>query len=112
MSDAAIEPVSYVILTSKPGQYRTEATGKLAPAEAWDYVYCGRHLATFVIASVHGEARIRVVDESGDGTVNDMPIRFLEKFPDRDTAFNALQVLVGTRHAEAQLLRRVNAPVA
>jgi len=112
MNDAAIKPVSYVILTSKPGQYRTEARGELAPVDAWDYVYGGRHLATFVIAAVYGDARIRIVDESGDDTVNDMPIRFLEKFPDRDAAFKALQVLVGTRHADAQLLRRANASAA
>lgn len=112
MNDTALKPVSYVILTSKPGQYRTEATGKLTPAEAWDYVYCGRHLATFVIAAVYGDARIRVIDESGDARVNDMPIRFLEKFPDRDTAFKALQVLVGTRNSDAQLVQRVDAPAA
>ncbi|HTH61547.1 MAG TPA: hypothetical protein VL689_15490 [Paraburkholderia sp.] len=109
MNDIATSPASYVILTSKPGQYRTEATGKLVPAEAWDYLYSGRHLATFVIAALYGEARIRVVDESGDAAVNDMPIRFLEKFPDRDAAFNALQILVGTRNSDAQLLQRVGA---
>ncbi|ABE31139.1 hypothetical protein DR64_3985 [Paraburkholderia xenovorans LB400] len=112
MNDIAITPVSYVILTSKPGQYRTEAAGKLTPAEAWDYVYCGRHLATFVIATLYGEARIRVVDESGDAAVNDMPVRFLEKFPDRDAAFKALQILVGTRNSDAQLLQRVGARAA
>lgn len=112
MNDTAARPLAYVILTSKPGQYRTEPAGSLVPAEAWDYVYCGRHLATFVIAAVHGDARIRVVDEADDAAVNDMPIRFLEKFPDRDTAFNALQRLVGTRNADAQLLQRVNASAA
>jgi hypothetical protein len=112
MTSTAIKPVTYVILTSKPGQYRTEATGKLAPAEAWDYMYCGRHLATFVIAALYGEARIRVTDESGDAAVNDMPIRFLERFPDRDAAFKALQILVGSRHADAQLRQHVEASAA
>ncbi|MBB2930327.1 hypothetical protein [Paraburkholderia silvatlantica] len=110
MNEITIKPVSYVILTSKPGQYRTEATGKLTPTEAWDYVYCGRHLATFVIATLYGEARIRVVDESDDLVVNDMPVRFLEKFCDRDTALEALHVLVGKRNSEAQLLRRLDMP--
>lgn len=112
MNGTAISPVAYVILTSKPGQYRTEAIGKLTPAEAWDYLYCGRHLATFVIAAVYGEARIRIVDESGDATVNDMPIRFLEKFSNRDTAFSALQVLVGTRNSNARLVRRTDVSAA
>jgi hypothetical protein len=109
MNDIATGRASYVILTSKPGQYRTEATGELVPVEAWDYVYCGRHLATFVIATLDGEARIRVIDESGDAAVNDMPVRFLEKFPDRAAAFKALQILVGTRNSDAQLLQRVGA---
>jgi hypothetical protein len=112
MTSIAPNPVAYVILTSKPGQYRTEATGKLTPTEAWDYVYCGRHLATFVIATLYGDARIRVTDESSDAAVNDMPIRFLERFPDRDAAFKALQILVGTHHADAQLRQRAEVSAA
>lgn len=108
MNGTAIEPIAYLILTSKPGQYRTEAAGKLTPVEAWDYIYCGRLLATFAIAALYGEARVRIVDESGEDTVNDMPIRFLEKFRDRDAALKALHVLVGKRNSDAQLLKRVD----
>lgn len=103
MSAQAIAPIAYVILTSKPGQYRTEPTGKLAPAETWDYVYCGRHVATFVIAALYGEARLRVIEEAEGGAVNDMPTRFLEKYADRDAAFAALRMLVGTRDQDASL---------
>lgn len=109
MSASATQPISYVILTSKPGQYRTEPVGKLVPAETWDYVYCGRHLATFVIAALYGDARIRVADETGSGEVNDMPTRFLEKFSGRDEAFEALQILVGTRNQDALLRPGVTA---
>lgn len=109
MTHQTIEAVTYVILTSKPGQYRTEPRGKLAPAETWDYVYCGRHLATFVIAALYGEARLRVIDESEGGAVNDMPTRFLEKFADRDAAFAALQILVGARDRDAVLQARPTA---
>lgn len=108
-STQTIAPITYVILTSKPGQYRTEPSGKLAPAETWDYVYCGRHLATFVIAALYGEARIRVIDESEGGSVNDMPTRFLEKFANRDAAFAALQILVGARDQNAVLQPRPTA---
>jgi hypothetical protein len=103
MTGIATPPIAYVILTSKPGLYRTEFTGQLVPAETWEYIYCGRHLATFVIAGLHGEARIRVIDESPDATVNDMPTRFLEKYPDRDAAFRALEVLAGSRKPDAEL---------
>ncbi|MBB5448427.1 MULTISPECIES: hypothetical protein [Paraburkholderia] len=109
MSVNATQSISYVILTSKPGQYRTEPIGKLAPAETWDYLYCGRHLATFVIAALYGDARIRVTNEAEGGEVNDMPTRFLEKFSDRDEAFAALQILVGTRNQDALLRPGVTA---
>src|ERR1700761_7656698 len=53
-----------VILQNKPGEYRTEPVGELTPIETWDYFYCGRHLATFVVATLHGAARIKVIDET------------------------------------------------
>jgi hypothetical protein len=109
MSANATQPISYVILTSKPGQYRTEPIGKLVPAETWDYLYCGRHLATFVIAALYGDARIRIIDEAERGAVNDMPTRLLEKFSSRDEAFGSLQSLVSTRDRDALLRPGVTA---
>ncbi len=54
----------YVILTSKPGQFRTEPTPGLAPVEAWDYLLHDKQRARFVIAAVEGTPRIRVVEEA------------------------------------------------
>lgn len=111
MTDTAGEPLAYVILTSKPGKYRTQASGKLVPVETWDYLYAGRHLATFVIAALHGDARIRVIDETDAAAVNDMPVRFLERFANRDAAFRSLQTLVGAQQSDARLVRRAGASV-
>ena len=40
----------YVILTSKPGKFRTELVEGLHPVATYDYVFCGRKRAEFVIA--------------------------------------------------------------
>lgn len=107
MNDAdhiALSGELFVILPNKPGEYRTEPLGDLTPVDAWDYFYGGRHLATFVIARVHGSARIRVIDETEfPYAVTVMPIRFLEKFRDRAAAVSALGVLVGSNQVEIEL---------
>ena len=40
----------YVILTSKPGQFRTEIGAGLKPLDAYDYLFYGQKKAHFVIA--------------------------------------------------------------
>ena len=55
----------YVILTSKPGQFRTEIVDGLRPLQAYDYLFYGIRKATFVIAELVKETKIRVVDETG-----------------------------------------------
>ena len=100
----AVSGELFVILPSRPGEYRTEPISELTPVDAWDYFYCGRHLATFVIARVHGSARIRITDETGfPHAVTVMPIRFLERFRDRAAAVAALGVLVGSGQPEIEL---------
>ncbi|MCD0503332.1 ferredoxin [Bordetella petrii] len=68
----------YVVLTSKPGSYRTEPNADIELVEAWDYLLCGRLRARFHIGRLLRETRVRVVDE--DGTVNQVPSKFLERF--------------------------------
>ena len=54
----------YVILTSKPGQFRTEVVGGLRPLEAYDYLFYGHTKAHFVIAELLNEStRIRVIED-------------------------------------------------
>ena len=62
--------MSYVILTSKPGQFRTELTEGLEPLEAYDYLCFGRKRAGFVIARLATPTRIRIVDETPPQVVN------------------------------------------
>jgi hypothetical protein len=82
--------VSYVILTSKPGLYRTEVTPGLRPVERFDYLFYGVVKARFVIAELLHETRIRVVDEGEPPTVNQVPSKFLERHDSLEAARRAL----------------------
>ena len=82
----------YVILTTKPGQFRTEVGPGLKPVEAYDYVFYGRTRARFLIAEISGETRVRIVDETEPVTVNDVPSKFLEKFETLERARRELHV--------------------
>ncbi len=83
----------YVILTSKPGQFRTEINDDLQPVEAFDYLFCGRKRAHFVIASLTHDTRITIVDESSTPAVNHVPSKFLAKFETVDAARRELESL-------------------
>lgn len=70
----------YVILTSKPGQFRTETTRGLVPLEAYDYVFHGRIRARFVIAELTQPMKVTVVDEVFPPVTNLVPSKFLPSF--------------------------------
>ena len=70
----------FVILTSKPGQYRTEIGEGLEAVERYDYQLCGRTRAQFVIARLGGPTRVKVVDETPPAVVNYVPSKFLPRF--------------------------------
>jgi hypothetical protein len=97
----------YVILTSKPGQFRTEPGDGLRPVQAYDYLFFGRPKARFVIAELTGAlaaTRVRVVDATGDGTVTSIPIKFLERFDSPDDAFKELGHLIRFGSMETALV--------
>jgi len=106
----------YVILTTKPGQFRTEVGPGLNPVEAYDYVFYGRTRARFLIAEISGETRIRIVDETEPITVNNVPSKFLEKFREIEGARRELQFLCAFGDMETTLVPRAvadfNNPVA
>ncbi len=96
----------YVILTSKPGQFRTEIGPLLQPVEAYDYVFYGRVRAHFVIAGLGGPTKVRVVDETEPPSVNLVPSKFLEKFDDVAAARRELQHLCSFGSMDAVLVPR------
>ncbi len=85
--------VTYVILASKPGQFRTEPGPDLQLLESYDYLFYGRKRAHYVIARMAHETKVRIVDESGSPTVNLVPSKFLPKFDTLEAARDELRQL-------------------
>jgi hypothetical protein len=93
----------YVILTSKPGQFRTVAAQGLRPLEAYDYMFYGHTKAHFVIAELlEDSTRIRVIEDD-TAIVNDVPSKFLEKFETTELALRELKCLTTFGHMDTEL---------
>ena len=78
--------MSYVILTSKPGRFRTELTAGFTLIEAWEYRFHGATRAQFVIAAVAGTPRLTIIDLAGPPVVNRLPSKFLPRFASPEAA--------------------------
>jgi hypothetical protein len=72
--------MSYVILTSKDGAFRTEADASLHPVETYEYLFCGVRRATFTLAEIVAETRVKVIEEADPTLVNLVPSKFLQHF--------------------------------
>lgn len=96
----------YVILTSKPGQFRTELGEDLRPVEAYDYIAHGRNRAHFVIAEVLRDVKIRIVDEGIPAVVNAVPSKFFPKFDSLEKARHELNQLTHSGNGETGLVKR------
>ena len=95
---------TYVIVTSKPGQFHAELTEGLNPVECFEYVANGRIRARFVIAELASPTRLRIVDETPPQVVNLVPTKFLAKYQTLQGARDELEALATTGQAE---LKRV-----
>ncbi len=95
----------FLILTTKPGQFRTELCAELKHVEAWDYTAHGRVRAQFVIAELQGEAKIRIVDEGAHPVVNHVPSKFFPRFETLEAARKELHQLSGSRSGNVSLTR-------
>ena len=95
----------YVILTSKPGQFRTELVDGMRPIESYDYLFCGRKRAHFVIAELARDVKIRIVDESSPPVVNHVPSKFLPKFATLEKAREELEQLVSFGAIDSSLVK-------
>ena len=96
----------YVILTSKPGQFRTEPGPEMEPVEIYDYVFGGRKRAEFVIAKLLGDGKVRIVDEAAAPIVNLVPSKFLPRFDTIDKARDELHQLVSFGSLNVDLVKR------
>jgi hypothetical protein len=103
----------YVILSSKPGQFRTELVEGLVAVEAYDYLFYGRKTAHFVIAEMAHPVKVKVVEESSQDaasqrtpTINYVPSKFLEKFDTLQDARDELKRLATFGSMDISLVRR------
>lgn len=94
----------FVILTSKPGQYRTVPSADIELIEAWDYQFYGRLQAQFAIGRLLRETKVQVVEDDESGTVNWVPSKFLERFDSLPQAHRELQHLCNFGSLDAQLI--------
>ena len=95
----------FVILTSKPGQFRTESVEGLNPIEAYDYIFYGKKKAHFVIAELLRPVKVRVVDEAPPPVVNHIPSKFLSKFGTLEEARRELQQLKSAHDTDTNLVQ-------
>jgi hypothetical protein len=93
----------YVILTSKPGKFKTEILSGLRPLAAYDYLFYGEKKAHFVIAELLDErAKVRVI-EDGTGIINDVRSKFFEKFNTVERALDEIKHLTTFGHMKTNL---------
>ena len=83
----------FVVLTTKPGEFRTEIANGLQAVESYDYVFYGRKRANFTIAELSDEIRIRIVEDEPPQIVNDIPSKLFEKFETIEEARSELHTL-------------------
>ena len=83
----------YVVLTNKPGEFRTEITRGLTPVESYDYIFYGRKRARFTIAELDESVKIRIVEDEEPHSINDVPSKLFEKFDSLDEARAELNTL-------------------
>lgn len=95
----------FVILTSKPGQFRTEITDGLRPCETYDYLFHGQKKAIFVIAELLEDSKLRVIDETPPIRINHVPSKFLPHFDSIESARAELAHLTRFGQSETRLER-------
>jgi hypothetical protein len=74
--------------------------------ESYDYLFCGRKRAHFVIAELAREVKIRIVEEATSPVVNLVPSKFLPRFATLEKARAELEQLAGNGAVNATLVRR------
>jgi hypothetical protein len=83
----------FVVLTTRPGEFRTEITNGLQAVESYDYIFYGRKRANFTIAALEQPIRIRIVEDEPPQIINDVPSKLFEKFDSLDDARAELRTL-------------------
>jgi len=102
----------YIILTSKPGQYRSLADNDTVVVEAYDYLFYGRLKAVYEVARLHDGTAVRITETDPPYVSNDIPLKFLDKFDTLEAARAELEQLIRYGNLDARLQRRDTADTA
>lgn len=94
----------YVVLTSKPGEYRIEAGPGTTVLSSYEYRFYNQIKAVFSIARIEEGARVVITEEGEGGTVNNIPTRQMEKFDSEAAAFKELEGLTQFGSIQAELI--------
>lgn len=98
---------AFVILSSKPGRYRTCAPAGSEVVEHWEYRFCGRAQASHMIVRLDGArlaaTRIRIVDIQGPPVSSEVPIKLVALYRTPAAARAVLQQLVTRGGGDAGL---------
>lgn len=99
----------YMIVTSKPGLFRTDIPAEARVIETYDYVFYGRLRAVFQIIETDVDIRLVITEEAPPHIVNRVPSKFLEKFSSLEAARKELRHLTHFGSIEATLMVRPDA---
>jgi hypothetical protein len=102
----------YVILTTKPGVFRTEVGEDAEIIETYDYTCGGRTRAVFSIARLARPTRLVVTEETPPYVVNRVPSKFLDHFASIEAARHELDHLTRFGSSDTTLTRRAHAVAA
>lgn len=93
----------YIVLTSKPGEYRSEPGEGVKVVASYDYFFYGSKKAQFAIAQITEPARVLIIEEGPSGTINNITTRQMEKFSTQEQAYQELQGLTRFGSIQAEL---------
>lgn len=95
----------YVVLTTKPGEYRSEGGEGVEIVASYEYRFYGKTKAIFSIAKVGENARVLIIEEGPNGTTNNITTRQMEKFDSVEAAYDELQSLTRFGTIDAELIK-------
>jgi hypothetical protein len=95
----------FIILASKPGQYRTEPAPGMKIVDSYDYLFYKKLKATYLIAESGIDVKVNVVEEYDDGIVNVIPAKFLPHFTTLEAARVELRNLANFGTLETDLVK-------
>lgn len=91
----------YVVVTSKPGVYKSRLNADAKIIESYDYYFYDRHLATFHLAELLGDGHVEIIEE--EGGINRVPTKFLEAFDTLKEAKAEIDELITFGNLEVRL---------